>query len=72
MIQDQFTKPESAMVTLYYTEHEICDKPRMRVWTDEMAQYGQFHVIGYYEFEAVREVSAKILPEIIKLVESGE
>jgi hypothetical protein len=38
------------MNLLYWCEHEMCNNPRIRVWTDDQANYGQFDVIDHKDF----------------------
>jgi hypothetical protein len=42
--------------TIYWREHEMGQKPRMRIWTLQQAAYGQFDVVENAEFEILRRV----------------
>jgi hypothetical protein len=35
-------------------------KPRIRIWTDEMSQYGQFNVVSFDDVQALCDLLGKL------------
>lgn len=48
-------------MTLHIRAHEFrTRKPRVRIWTDEMAGYEQFNVVSFDDVESLHQLFGKI------------
>lgn len=57
---------------LTYREHEFGPaEPRMRVWTEQQAMYGQFEVVEWDDFVKLRDFCQKY-PGMMTLVEAHD
>ncbi len=42
-----------------WLSHEMGSRPRIRIWTPQMEAYGQFDIISWADFEALREMGKR-------------
>jgi hypothetical protein len=54
------------MHQINYREHEMGTKPRMRIWTEQQAGYGQFEIISNQEFETLKRILSNMGYEFIE------
>jgi hypothetical protein len=40
--------------------HEMGKKPRLRIWTKDMADYGSFEIVEFDDAEALRQALTKL------------
>lgn len=48
------------MDKLHLREHEMANKPRMRIWTDKMEGYGQFEIVEFNDADTLVKLINKI------------
>lgn len=48
------------MLNVNFRPHEMGTRPRVRVWTDQDANYGSFEILEYKDFAAFREIGEKV------------